>query len=228
MAINIIDRCEQKYFITNEQYNYLIKKIGKKLEKDKYFKERIYNVYFDNDNMDLINRSMDKPMYKEKIRLRSYLVPKNDEIVFLEIKKKYKDTSNKRRIEISYNDALNYIYKGIIPINSQIMNEIDYCFKKYNLKPVINITYDRLAYYLKEDENVRLTFDNNVKYDMNDKLLNDIRSDDKLFNEGYIMEIKTFNGLPRWLIDALDELNIYPTSYSKIGKIYSKLGGVYV
>ena len=228
MAINIIDRCEQKYFITNEQYDYLIDKIGKRLEKDKYFKERIYNVYFDNENMDLINRSMDKPMYKEKVRLRSYLVPKDDSIVFLEIKKKYKSNSNKRRIEISYKDALNYIYKGIKPINSQIMNEIDYCFKKYNLKPIMNITYDRLAYYLKKDESVRLTFDNNVKYEKNDKLLNDISSDDMLFNEGYIMEIKTFNGLPRWLIDVLDELNIYPTSYSKIGKIYNKLGGVYV
>ena len=103
------------------------------------------------------------------------------------------------------------------------MNEIDYCFKKYNLKPKISITYDRLAYYLKEDNNVRLTFDSNVKYDLNNIVLNDIKNNNILFKSGYIMEIKTFNGLPRWLIDVFDKLNIYPTSYSKIGKIYTNL-----
>ena len=219
----VIDRCEQKYFISNEKYNKLINIISNKIEKDKYFKERIYNIYFDNDNMDLINKSMDKPIYKEKIRLRSYEIPNDDSIVFLEIKKKYKSNSNKRRIEINYKDALNYIYNGILPINSQIMNEIDYCFKKYNLKPKISITYDRPAYYLKVDNNVRLTFDSNVKYDLNNIVLNDIKNNNILFKSGYIMEIKTFNGLPRWLIDVFDKLNIYPTSYSKIGKIYTNL-----
>ena len=219
----VIDRCEQKYFISNEKYNKLINIISNKIEKDKYFKERIYNIYFDNDNMDLINKSMDKPIYKEKIRLRSYEIPNDDSIVFLEIKKKYKSNSNKRRIEINYKDALNYMYNGILPINSQIMNEIDYCFKKYNLKPKISITYDRPAYYLKVDNNVRLTFDSNVKYDLNNIVLNDIKNNNILFKSGYIMEIKTFNGLPRWLIDVFDKLNIYPTSYSKIGKIYTNL-----
>ena len=109
----VIDRCEQKYFISNEKYNKLINIISNKIERDKYFKERIYNIYFDSDNMDLINKSMDKPIYKEKIRLRSYEIPNDDSIVFLEIKKKYKSNSNKRRIEINYKDALNYIYNGI-------------------------------------------------------------------------------------------------------------------
>ena len=147
-----------------------------------------------------------------------------------EIKKKYNSNSNKRRIGISYKDALNYIYDGIFPTSGQIMNEIDYCFKKYNLKPKTSITYDRLAYYLKEDKNVRLTFDNNVKYDLDDIKLKDINEDNILFKSGYIMEIKTFNGLPIWLREALNNLNIYPISYSKIGKLYTKLkeGGIYV
>ena len=229
MAINIIDRYEQKYFITNKQYDELISKIGNRLGKDKYFNERIYNVYFDNDNMDLVNRSMDKPIYKEKIRLRSYEVPNDDSIVFLEIKKKYKSNSNKRRIELRYSDALDYINGGIISNNSQIMNEIDYCFKKHDLKPKINITYDRFAYYFKEDKDVRLTFDSNVRYSFDKLLLGDIEDSNILFDSGYIMELKTFNGLPIWFMNVLDELSIYPVSYSKIGKIYTKIeGGVYV
>mgnify|MGYP003571390627 CR=1 FL=1 len=226
MAINVIDRNEQKYFITDSQYEKLIKKIGKKIEEDLYFKERIYNLYFDNVNNYLINKSMDKPIYKEKIRLRSYEVPNDNSIVFLEIKKKFKDISNKRRIELKFKDVLNYIENGVIPnTESIIMNEIDYSFKRYNLKPNISITYDRFSYYLKEDSNFRITFDNNVRYSKNILKLDDLDSEEVLFKSGYIMEIKTLESVPIWFNKILDELNIYPTSYSKIGKIYTKIGG---
>lgn len=229
MALTIIDRFEQKYFITDSDYKKLMRKINDKLEKDKYFKETIYNVYFDNDSNELINRSMDKPMYKEKVRLRSYEIPKNDTVVFLEIKKKFDDYGNKRRIEITHKEALDYIEKRKIPkCNKQIMNEIDYCFNKYNLKPIVSINYDRLAYYFKEDPSYRITFDNNVRYSFNDVSLKDLSDSNLLFENGYIMEVKTLNGLPLWFNKILDELRIYPTSYSKIGKIYTSIGGVYV
>ena len=229
MAITIIDRCEQKYFIPNNKYKVLKKKINDKLEKDEYFKETIYNVYFDNIDNRLLNKSLDKPLYKEKIRLRSYEIPKKDSTVFLEIKKKFLESGNKRRVNISYNEALNYMNNNIIPnCNKQIMNEIDYCFKKYGLKPIVSINYDRLAYYLKEDNEFRITFDNNIRYDFEDVCLKDLSNKKLLFKDGYIMEIKTLKGIPIWFSKILDELKIYPTSYSKIGKIYQKESEVYV
>lgn len=220
--INIIDRCEQKYFLTNKQYEELMNKIEKKLEKDKYFSETIYNLYFDNDIFELINRSLDKPEYKEKIRLRSYEIVNNTSNVFLEIKKKYCSHTNKRRIIMKYCDYLNYINQNIVPDScKQIFNEIDYCFKKYVLKPKIKIRYDRKSYYLKEDDKFRITFDNNVRYSFKNLDFTVFNKEDKLlFKNGFIMEVKTFRGIPLWLNAIFSELKIYPTSYSKVGEIY--------
>lgn len=219
----IIDRYEQKYLLTKDNFNYLINLIDDYLVKDKYFKETIYNVYFDNDYFEIINRSIDKPIYKEKIRMRSYYKTDNDTNIFLEIKKKYDDTSNKRRVIISYKDYLDYINKNIIPnCDKQIMSEIDYCFKKYKLKPKIKLVYDRFAYNLKDDDSFRITFDTNVRYNLNEMDYN-IEDDVMFMNDKYIMEIKTFNGIPLWLNKILNKLNIYPTSYSKVGKVYESI-----
>ncbi len=225
----IIDRCEQKYFLSNEQYNNFLDKVEKYLKKDKYFSEKIYNIYFDNDNYELINISLDKPVYKEKIRLRSYEEESNDTMVFLEIKKKYQDHTNKRRIIIKYQDYLKYIEKGILPeCDRQILNEINYCFERYFLKPKIKVCYDRLSYYLKNDSSFRITFDNNIQYNFSDIALIAKNDDKLLFKDGYIMEFKTFKGIPLWLNEILNELKIYPTSYSKVGKIVEKEGKIYV
>lgn len=82
MAITIIDRMEQKYFVSFENYKKLMKRIEDKLVKDKYFDERIYNIYFDNDEYEFITKSLDKPLYKEKVRLRSYSKASPDTHVF--------------------------------------------------------------------------------------------------------------------------------------------------
>ena len=45
----------------------------------------------------------------------------------------------------------------------------------------------------------------------------------KYFKENYyIMEIKTLGSIPLWLVKTLSELKIYPVSFSKYGKIYTK------
>ena len=220
----IIDRFEQKYLIDKDDYNLLINIINDYLVKDKYFKETIYNIYFDSDDYILINRSLEKPIYKEKLRMRSYDKTSDSTNIFLEIKKKYIKNSNKRRVIISYKDYLNYINYGIIPnCDKQIMNEIDYCFKRYKLKPKIKILYDRLAYSLKDDETFRITFDTNIRYSKDNMDFNN-DNNTMFMNDKYIMEIKTFSGIPLWLNKILNSLGIYPTSYSKVGKIYE--GGI--
>lgn len=104
--------------------------------KDKYHKSTICNIYYDTTNNDLITSSIEKPPYKEKVRLRSYGIPSMDSQVFLEIKKKYNGIVGKRRVDIKLSDFYNYINNNVIPTcNKQIMEEIDYCFKKYKLNP---------------------------------------------------------------------------------------------
>ena len=221
--ISIIDRCEQKYFITDNQYKELMQSIKDKIEKDLYYQETIYNLYFDNDNYDVINKSLDKPNYKEKIRLRSYEIVNDNTTVFLEIKKKFNSHTNKRRIIITYEDFIDYYEHRLLPkFNRQIVKELDYCFNKYNLKPKIKVRYDRLSYYLKNNKNFRITFDNNIRYSFDNLNFKEFNNEELLFNQGYIMEIKTFDSIPMWLTKVLTTLKIYPTSYSKVGKICEK------
>ena len=223
MAIEVFSRKETKYLLNENEYNLLMNKISYHLEKDKYFQSTICNIYFDTDNYDLIINSIDKPMYKEKVRLRSYNIPSKNDIVFLEVKKKYKGIVSKRRIEIKLSDFYNYYNKNIINNSSQIMKEIDYLFKLYRLKPKLYLAYDRLSYYDKDNPNFRITFDTNIR-SRDDNLKLDSNDDGQLyFNEKmYIMETKTLNSLPLWFVKILNELKLYPKSFSKYGSIYTK------
>jgi len=199
-------------------------------EKDKFYKTTIYNIYFDNDNNDLIINSIEKPMYKEKIRLRSYGEPSIDSIVFFEMKQKYKGIVYKRRVDLTLKEYLKYMKKNIFPKdNIQIMKEIDYYIKYYKLKPYIFVGYDRLSYYLKEDKNFRITFDTNLRSRTNNLKLKDSKDNKMYFDSNmYIMEIKSLYGLPLWFTNVLSSNEIFPTSFSKVGNIYKKERGMEV
>ena len=90
----IFRRVEKKYMLTREQYEYLIKAIAPYMAPDRYGETEIRNIYFDNDDDELIETSLLKPEYKEKLRLRSYGVPDMDSTVFFEIKKKFMTRSS--------------------------------------------------------------------------------------------------------------------------------------
>lgn len=226
MNLESFYRTEQKYYLTNIQFKKLINNIKDYIVKDKYFKESICSIYFDNDNNDIVINSLSKPLYKEKFRLRSYNTPLDDDIVFLEVKKKYKGVVYKRRVTMSYKDAKEYIYMKKKPdFKSQIFDEIDYSFNKYNLKPIINISYERYAYLSKSDNHFRITFDYNIRSNSKILELNKDIKGDYLLKEGYIMEIKSINPIPFWLLKELENLSIYPTNFSKYGETYKKMNG---
>ena len=223
----VFKRLEQKYILSKKQYELLQDMIVSRFNKDKYYESKIYNIYFDNDNNDLIINSIEKPIYKEKIRLRSYGTSKNkDDIVYLEMKQKYKSMVYKRRVMMTLGEYNKYINKGIIPVkDGQIMKEIDYYINYYNVHPYMYLSYDRLSYYSKEDVNFRLTFDKNLRSRKDNLRLYDDKSDKLYFeDEVYIMEVKSMNNLPIWFVDVMSKNKIYPCSFSKIGSIYKKDG----
>ena len=133
----IFKRVEKKYMLTKEQYEYLIEAITPYMEPDRYGETEIRNIYFDNSDNELIETSLQKPTYKEKLRLRSYGTPDADSTVFFEIKKKYKGVVYKRRISMTLQDAYRYIDGGKIPeeIKGNIPSEIDYMMHHYDLSP---------------------------------------------------------------------------------------------
>ena len=225
MNENVFRRVEKKYLITENQKNAFLKLIDDYIEKDEYFESHISNIYFDNDKFDLITTSIEKPLFKAKLRLRSYDVPSLDDKVFLEIKDKYKGVVGKRRIKIKLSDFYKYLETGSTK-DEQIMREIDYYFKKYDLHPQIFVAYDRLSYKGRDNENIRITIDENLRSRTDDLRLELGSNGKKYFQDReYIMEIKILDAMPLWLARSLSTLKIYPTSFSKVGSIYKKLKG---
>ena len=196
--------------------------IEDKIDCDEYGKSTVSNIYLDTPNFLLIRNSIDAMTYKEKLRIRSYGVPTDDSRVFFEIKKKYKGIVYKRRLSLTYKQVTDYIDNGVKPTESQIMREIDWCMKVYeNPKPKVVLSYEREAFYWNNDKDVRLTFDRNVRYRMNDLSLQKGSSGETIIPENCIlMEIKTPGSMPIELAEILSLCKIYPSSFSKYGKAY--------
>lgn len=224
--MNIFRRIEQKYLITKEQHDALLDALGDRLVKDQYFFNDMYNLYLDTPNHDLIIQSMEKPLYKEKIRVRSYGLAENDDsTVYLEIKKKYDGLGNKRRISMTLGEFYKYLEKGTKPkgANPHTFAEIDWAFQKYDLQPSILINYERYSYYIRGNKDLRITFDYNVKYRAHKP---DLTNGDDMHHvtdkNTYIMEIKSLDSIPLDLSRLLAKLKIYPRSFSKPKNAYIK------
>ena len=212
--------------ITLEQKELILKAMLPYMELDKYGKTTIRNLYFDTDNFRLIRRSIEKPAYKEKIRIRSYSKANNDSTVFVELKKKYQKVVYKRRLPLNEKDAMSWVYGDIrCPENNQISREIDYFINFYGeLKPTMFLSYDREAYFDNQDKSFRITFDDNIICRDNDlSLCSDVYGT-KIIPDGYVlMELKCQGGIPLWMVEVLSKERIYKTSFSKYGTAYSKL-----
>ncbi len=220
MAQTIFKRVEIKYLITEEQYNAMLKRLEPHMQIDEYGLSDITNIYYDTDNYDIIRASMEKPVYKEKLRLRVYGKINENSDAFLELKKKYKGTVYKRRIKLKLSDAEAYMNGGVIPnIDSQIFKEIEYFVNYYKPEKGNLVKYARIAMFGKENKDIRLTFDIDLKIKLGEK---DIRKDDGaeyLLPPGErLLEIKVPDAMPLWLTDILSDLKIYPVSFSKIGE----------
>ena len=225
MATQVFRRTEIKYIITENQFDRLMDLIEPYLKKDKYFKGTNMSIYFDDENRYLAIHSLEKPLYKEKIRLRSYGVPTLNDTVFLEIKKKFKGVGSKRRIPVVLKDFYNYEKTGKLETNNEnIKQELDECFDRYNLKPTMFLAYDRTSYCDKDDPTFRVTFDRNVRSRNDDLRLERGDQGTKFFNNNEIvMEVKSVRAYPFYFVRALSKLKIYPASFSKYGRVTEKV-----
>lgn len=233
MAKEVFNRHEIKFLLDKVTYKNILDKLSAHLEVDDYNKEQefytISNIYYDTKDNHLIRNSLSKPKYKEKLRIRAYGIPKSDEKVYLEVKKKVCGLVNKRRTSLSLSEAYGFISTGIKPelkeyMNRQVIEEIAYILKIYDLEPKLYLAYDRKAFFSKDDKNLRITFDTNIRtrrYDL--KLETGDFGEKLLDNNQYIMEIKTVNSIPIWLVNMLSEHKIYKTSFSKYGTEYKRM-----
>ena len=225
MAICSFERIEKKYMMDRQQYETFMNAVAEELAVDEYGLHTICNIYFDTEHDDLISRSIEKPVYKEKLRLRSYGIPDRDSPVFLEIKKKYDGIVYKRRVEMKLKEASQYLSTGIRIHggDQQIMREIDYFVRSYHPLPKQFIAYDRIAMFGIHDPQIRLTIDQNIRGRRDDLYLEHGSYGSRILPAGmYLMEIKVPGAMPVWLARILSELKIRPVSFSKYGNAYKQ------
>ena len=217
----IFKRYEMKYMITKEQKEIIKNSMSEYMYEDKYGKSKICNIYFDTPNDLLIRRSIEKPIYKEKLRVRSYGEVTPDSKVFVELKKKYKGVVYKRRFAVSEKGAMSYLCeKNPVEKTTQITNEIDYFCNMYKeLDPKMFLSYDREAFHSIKDQNFRVTFDENLIWRNKDlSLCTESYGETLIDDDKVIMEIKTALSIPLWMTHILFENPIYKISFSKNGK----------
>ena len=222
----VFRRYEIKYMLTLEEKEKILLAMRDYMELDKYGRSSIRNIYFDTGNYRLIRRSIDKPEYKEKLRIRSYGKASSDSRVFVELKKKYDHVVYKRRLDLKCDAAFDWVCgREPCPLDTQISREIDY-FRKYyeDLRPTAFLSYEREAFFEKSGGSFRVTFDDNILFRTEElSLTSDAYGTQLLDDEHVLMELKCAGGIPLWLVRVLSENKIYKTSFSKYGTGYSRI-----
>lgn len=222
----VFKRYELKYLLTREQKCRVLQAMEAHMALDKYGRTTVRNLYFDTANYRLIRRSIEKPAYKEKLRIRSYEKSRAESAVFVELKKKYDSVVYKRRIAMPEREAMDWVCGGAhCREESQISREVDYFLGFYGgLRPTVFLSYEREAYYTKDRSDFRVTFDDTILCRREDLSLESEAYGTPILPEGMtLMEIKCSGGIPLWMTQVLSRERIWKTSFSKYGNAYQTI-----
>ena len=222
--IVVMKRYELKYILTPEQTDYFIGRISGHMRPDRFGLTSIASLYYDTPNYRLIRASVEKPPFKEKIRLRSYGIATDDSPVFLELKRKFDGVVYKRRVQTTIPMVKRFFdCEGDVCAPGQINREITYFRDFYGtLVPACLIICDRTAYYEPEGD-LRLTIDRDPRYRTSDLDLRVSMDGVSLLPAGYtVLEVKVQEAIPLWLCEILSSGKIYKASFSKYGTAYKQ------
>ena len=219
-------RYEIKYMLTRPQKDALLKHMEPYMKLDRYGRTVIRNIYYDTPNYQLIRRSIERPLYKEKLRIRSYdrAAPGGD--VFVELKKKFKKVVYKRRLVMPIHEAMAWLAgDNGKKAPGQIGEEIHYFRDFYkNLRPSVFLSYEREAFYSLDGSDFRITLDENILVRDRDLDLCSEAYGTSILPEGcFLLEVKAPGAIPLWLTDFLTKNKIYKTSFSKYGTAYQTM-----
>ena len=222
---SVFKRYEMKYMLDLRQKEELLRIMDPYMALDQYGRDTIRNIYFDTDNYRLIRRSIERPVYKEKLRIRSYRQVGPESPVYVELKKKFESVVYKRRISMPEKQAMDWICRGGVYDDSQIAREIEYFRHFYaTLEPAVFLSYEREAFYCRSGGDFRVTFDENILARREEMSLEKGVWGTRLLEEGKtLLEIKTSGAIPLWMTEFLTREQIYKTSFSKYGTAYETM-----
>ena len=220
--IVVMKRYELKYLLSGPQTDFLVKSLEGHMKLDQYGRTSIASLYYDTPSYQLIRTSIEKPPFKEKIRLRSYGLATRESPVYLELKRKAYGIVYKRRVQSTIPLVEKFFAgSGDICAGGQINREITY-FRDYyqTLVPACLIIYDREAFF-EPGGDLRLTIDHCPRYRVDQLDLTSSMDGLPLRPPGHtILEIKVQEAMPLWLTRILDEGQIYKNSFSKYGEAF--------
>lgn len=223
---SVFKRYELKYLLTPAQKKQVLAAMEPHMKLDDYGRTTIRNIYYDTPTYRLVRQSLERPFFKEKLRIRSYCQAAHNTPVYVELKKKYDGVVYKRRIGLPEKEATAWI-AGVVPCarDEQIVREIDYFCQFYEgLEPKVFLSYDREAYYALDGSDFRVTFDESILSRQRDLTLCGSVWGTPLLEPGQtLMEIKCSGGIPLWMTAVLTGQKIYKTSYSKYGTAYQTM-----
>lgn len=223
----IFQRKENKYLLTQSQFQSFFDDLHQYMSVDQYGLHTIQSLYYDTPDYYFIQRSISKPKYKEKFRVRSYGIARADSLVFLEIKKKVAGIVYKQRLVFTYEEYLNWEVSGKFSdqlTSVQIAREITWLFyRQPTLSPKVLITYDRLSLFMADDSEFRVTFDQNIRY-CTENLALDNKPSGKLVapEVGVLMEVKAMGAYPLWFTALLTKYHIQKSSFLKYAQTYQR------
>lgn len=223
---SVFSRYELKYLLTQSQKQKVLAAMKPYMKLDAYGRTTIRNIYYDTPSYRLARQSLERPAYKEKLRLRSYEKADAFSPVFVELKKKYDGVVYKRRIALPEWEAIDWV-SGALPClrEEQIVREIDYFLSFYGpLEPAVFLSYEREAYFATDGSDFRVTFDESILSRRQELSLRGEVWGVPLLRQGQtLMEIKCSGGVPMWMAAVLSGQKIYKTSFSKYGTAYETM-----
>lgn len=229
--MDVFRRRELKFLLNETQCKAILAALHQRMEPDAHGVSTICNLYYDTPDYRLIRRSLEGPIYKEKLRLRCYGRATEDADVFLELKKKYKGIVYKRRIKVTEPEGIAFMERtGSLTNQGQISREILYFRDFYqNLSPKVYLCYDREAWYDPLDKGFRMTLDRNVRYRTNDLSLSSPFGGREILLPGQtLLEVKAEGAVPIWLVEILNREGIRKQSFSKYGRAYEQMLSEYL
>ena len=224
--MDVFRRRELKFLLNDNQCAVIRDALRRQMEPDSHGVNTICNIYYDTPDFRLIRHSLEHPVYKEKIRLRSYGVATADADIYLELKKKYKGVVYKRRVKVTEAEGVAFMNRlGSLRVQSQISREILYFRDFYqDLRPQVYLCYDREAWYDPSDHGFRMTLDRNVRYRTSDLRLSAPCGGREILNNGQtLLEVKAEGAVPLWLVELLTHEHIFKQSFSKYGRAYDQM-----
>jgi len=220
---SIFRRHEEKYLVTEEKSAALRGMVAQHMAPDRFGEYLVQNVYYDTDDWSVVRASIEKPLYKEKLRLRCYGTPRREGLAYLELKKKWKGTVYKRRVALPLAALSEGSLQGLLSQDpSQISHELAFYLASHKVHGKAYIAYTRAAFTGAGDDGLRVTFDTDLRFRL-DRL--DFRCPGDglpLLPQGtLLMEVKTEKGIPLWLAHGLSAGKVFPTRFSKYGTCYT-------